>query len=59
MQDDETEEEVDDLLDGLDLREKKDIQIKYLGRSFKRRVSIGISLIGYPRVSYSMRFAFK
>ena len=50
MEDYETDEEIEDLLEYLDLVEKKDVQVRYLSRASRRRVSIAIAFIGYPKV---------
>lgn len=44
----ETDDQIEEILEKLDLKEQKHILVEYLSGGMKRRISVGIALIGNP-----------
>ena len=52
MEEDKVKKAVDDILKDIDLEEKKEVLAKKLSGGQKRRLSVGIALIGDPKIIF-------
>lgn len=52
MEEDQVKKAVDDILKDIDLEEKRDVLAKKLSGGQKRKLSVGIALIGDPKIIF-------